>query len=187
MQIHGTLVAFEIDVQVAKNGGGTYPGCRLSYRDDQGVLKEKPFHNNVFKFNALLKTQLANLKVGAGFVADVEKEGEFWNWKGVQADGAAPAVVDRDVPATGKTTPYQAPKSTYATAEERAQTQVYIIRQSTLSQAVALCAANAPYFKKERSTADIISIAKTFESHVMGVGFDDGTLEGMLSDVSEVY
>ncbi len=187
MQIHGILVAFEMDVQVAKNGGGTYPGCRLSYRDDQGVLKEKPFHNNVFKFNGALKTQLANLKAGENFVAEVEKEGDFWNWKSVQASTATPVVADKDVPATGKAAPYQAPKSTYATPEERAQTQVYIVRQSTLTQAIALCAANAPYFKKERTTADIINIAKEFESHVMGIKFDDGSPQAMSSDENEVY
>lgn len=187
MQIRGTLVSFEVDVQVAKNGGGTYPGCRLAYRDDQGALKEKPFHNNVFKFNQSLKTQLSNIKPGEGFVAEVEKQGEFWNWQSVQAASAAPVVADKDVPATGKATPYQAPKSTYATAEERAQTQIYIVRQSTLTQAIALCAANAPYFKKERTTADIISIAKEFESHVMGIEFDDGSPQAMSGDEAEVY
>jgi len=187
MQIRGTLVAFEADVQVAKNGGGTYPGSRLSFRDEAGALKEKPFHQNVFKFNAILKTQLSNLKPNEGFVAEVEKEGEFWNWKSVQPAGAAPVVADKDVPATGKATPYQAPKSTYATPEERAQTQIYIVRQSTLTQAIAFCAANAPYFKKERTTADIISIAKEFESHVMGIEFDDGSPQAMKSDEHEVY
>jgi hypothetical protein len=187
MQIVGTLVSFEVDVQVAKNGGGTYKGCRLAYRDEQGALKEKGFSEMAFKFIPMVKTNLMNLKVGEQFTAEVLKEGDFWNWKTVQAGGATPPVADKDVPATGKATPYQAPKSTYATPEERAQTQVYIVRQSTLTQAIALAAANAPYFKKEKSTADIIAIAKEFEAHVMGIHFDDGTLSGMKDDSGEVY
>lgn len=186
MQINATLVSFEVDVQVAKNGGGSYKGCRLAYRDENGALKEKGFSEMAFKFIPQVKTVLMNLKSGDQFTAEVIKEGEFWNWKSVQAGSAPAPVADKDVPATGKTTPYQAPKSTYATPEERAQTQVYIVRQSTLTQAVALCAANAPYFKKERTPADIINIAKQFEAHVMGAHFDDGTLAGMHDDSIEV-
>lgn len=187
MIVKGTVVSVELDVQVAKNGGGSYPGARLSYRDEAGALKEKGFHNNVFKFNAVLKTQLANLKVGQQFDMEMIKEGEFWNVKGILPAGTAPPVADKDIPATGKTAPYQAPKSTYATPEERAQTQVYIVRQSSLNQAVALCAANAPYFKKERTTAEIILFAKEFEAHVMGTSFDDGSMMAMKDDSGEVY
>ena len=187
MQIVGTLVTFEVDVQVAKNGGGSYKGCRLAYRDENGSLKEKGFSEQAFKFIPMVKTNLMNLKSGEQFTAEVIKEGDFWNWKSVQAGGATPPVADKDVPATGKAAPYQAPKSTYATPEERAQTQVYIIRQSTLTQAIAFSAANAPYFKKEQTTADIISIAKEFEAHVMGIHFDDGSPHGMSGDEKEVY
>jgi hypothetical protein len=187
MQINATLVSFEVDVQVAKNGGGTYKGCRLAYRDENGALKEKGFSDQAFKFIPQVKTTLMNLKVGEQFTAEVLKEGDYWNWKSVQAGGAPAQIADKDIPATGKSAPYQAPKSTYATAEERAQTQVYIVRQSTLTQAVALVAANAPYFKKERTPADVIAIAKEFESHVMGIHFDDGTLGGMKDDTGEVY
>jgi len=187
MQINGILVSFEVDIQVAKNGGGSYKGCRLAYRDENGALKEKGFSEQAFKFIPQIKTALMNLKTGDTFTAEVVKEGEYWNWKSVQAGGALPPVADKDVPATGKATPYQAPKSTYATPEERAQTQVYIVRQSTLTQAVALCSANAPYFKKERTTADIIAIAKEFEAHVMGTYFDDGSIMTMKSDEHEVY
>lgn len=175
MIVKGTVVSIEIDVQVAKNGGGTYPGSRLTYRDEAGAIKEKAFHQNVFKFNAPLKVQLANLKTGEAFNMTMEKEGEFWNVKGITPAGATPVVADKDVPATGKTTPYQAPKSTYATPEERAQTQVYIVRQSTLTQAIAY----ATLVAEQPTVEGIIRIAKQFEAHVMGIKFDDGTLMGM--------
>jgi hypothetical protein len=179
MIVKGNVVSIEIDVQVAKNGGGTYPGSRLTYRDETGTIKEKAFHQNVFKFNAPLKVQLANLKVGETFNMTMEKEGEFWNVKGIAPAGATPPVADKDVPATGKTTPYQAPKSTYATPEERAQTQVYIVRQSSINAAVALSAAN----KATYDVKTILDIAKQFEAHVMGEHFDDGTMKGMEDDV----
>ena len=83
MEVRGIVVSFEDGIQVAKNGGGSYLGARFSYRDEAGALKEKGFHNNVFKFNGLLKTQLSNLTSGQHFVMVTEKEGEFWNVKSV--------------------------------------------------------------------------------------------------------
>lgn len=184
MQINATLVSFEVDVQVSKNGGGTYKGCRLAYRDENGALKEKGFSEMAFKFIPQVKTVLMNLKSGDQFTAEVIKEGEFWNWKSVQAGGTPAPVADKDVPATGKATPYQAPKSTYETAEERAQKQVYIVRQSSITAALKFAEINKI---KVDSVESLIPYAKEFESYVMGIHFDDGTLAGMHDDSAEVY
>lgn len=180
MIVKGTVVSVELDVQVAKNGGGTYPGARLSYRDENGALKEKGFHNNVFKFNAGLKAQLANLSPGNVFNMEMEKEGEFWNVKGITLASAAAPVADKDVPATGKATPYTAsPKSTYETPEERAKKQLYIIRQSSINQAIE-------YKGQKASIEDIIKVAKQFEAHVYGNDFDDGSLISMTEDTDGI-
>jgi hypothetical protein len=190
MEVTGTVVSVEIDVQVAKNGGGTYPGSRLTYRDADGALKEKAFHQNVFKFNKELKAQLTNIQqAGTQFVMDMQKEGEFWNVKSIMPAGVVSAKPTNDTPATGKTAAYQAPKSTYATPEERAQTQVYIVRQSAINAAVALTAANATHFKKEKAPADIIEIAKHFENYVFNAGDNKKglTLDDFPGDEKEIY
>jgi hypothetical protein len=177
MDVTGVVVSFEDGVQVAKNGGGSYPGARFSYRDDTGALKEKGFHANVFKFNAPLKVQLSNLKAGQPFVMNMEKEGEFWNVKSILPTSvpAASATVQEAT----KATPFTSPKSTYETPEERAKKQIYIVRQSCINYAILYKGAKA-------NINEIITIAKQFEAHVFGEAFDDGTLQGMPNDTEGI-
>lgn len=170
MEVRGVVVSFEENVQVAKNGGGTYPGARFSYRDENGALKEKGFHNNVFKFNAGLKTQLANLKPGQPFVMVVEKENDFWNVKSVLPESNVQATTSGSNAVGSKTTPSPSPKSTYETPEERAQKQVYIVRQSSINQALEYLGLT----KTKPSIEEVLKTASQFESHVFGVEFDDG-------------
>ena len=176
MNINGTVMSVEMDIQVAKNGGGTYPGARFSYRDDAGALKEQGFHNNALKFNPTLKNQLSELVPGARFTMVKEKEGEFWNVKGIYLEGAAP--VNAASPNTTKApTASPAPKSNYETPEERAAKQVYIVRQSSISAAI-----NSSALLKLKSKEEIIQLAMFFESYVFGTEFDDGTIHSLQSD-----
>lgn len=178
MNVNGTVVSVEFNVQVAKNGGGSYPGARFSYRDDAGALKEQGFHEKSLKFNPALKNQLEQLEIGKPFTMVKEKEGEFWNVKGIYAGGEAP--VNQTSAGTNKSpaaAPNAAPKSTYATAEERAQTQVYIIKQSSVASAVNLAAT-----LKLKSKEEVLAVAQFFEAYVMGVPFDDGTIMSLQSD-----
>lgn len=182
MNITGTVVSIEFDVQIAKNGGGSYPGARFAYRDSAGALKEQGFHNNALKFNPAIKNQLSELKTGDIFTMVKEKEGEFWNVKGIYAgEGSAPA----QTPSAGTTkaplTPNASPKSNYETPEERAQKQVYIIRQSAVNYAV-----NAGTLLKLKTKEEILSLAKFFESYVFGVEFDDGSINTITNDDIDV-
>lgn len=80
MQVNGTVIKTEIDTSIAKKDGGSYQGCLLIYKDNKdGKIKDRAFHNNTFKFNANLRTQLTSLKEGDWFVMEMEKNGEFWN------------------------------------------------------------------------------------------------------------
>lgn len=176
MDVKGIVISVDIDVQVTKNGGGTYPGSRLTYRDESGAAREKAFHNNVFKFNPVLKTQLSNLLTGQAFVMNMEKEGEFWNVKSI-----LPSVNDPTKEATFVTNkPVVSPKSTYETPEERAKKQVYIVRQSSITNAIALKGNKA-------SVEEIINVAKQFETFVFGGKFDDGTLLAVEDDSHVLY
>lgn len=163
MDVRGVVVSVEMDVQVAKNGGGTYPGTRFSYRDDNGALKEQGFHQNTFKFNAGLKTQLANLNPGQKFVMNKTKEGDFWKVNSILPDDGAVNVPQQGTTTGGKATPTASPKSTYETSEERALKQIYIVRQSSLSAAIALVNATGD---KKATPQSIITQAKVFENYV---------------------
>lgn len=169
MEVNGTVVSIDVDVQVAKNGGGTYPGSRLTYRDESGAIKEKAFHSNVFKFNAALKGQLTSLSVGQAFIMDMEKQGEFWNVKSIKP---TTELTHSKTEGVVKATP--SPKSTYETPEERAKKQVYIVRQSALNQAIAFSEIAVQLDKKFVFNVDeVVSLAKRFENYVLDLGFDN--------------
>lgn len=176
MQVNGVVISCEMNVQVLKKDGGYYPGTRLAYRDDTGKMCEQNFHNNTFNFNSALKAKLSNLKLGDKISIIKEKEGEFWNVKAINLQGETPTMPDKDIPASGKTNPYQSPKSTYETPEERAKKQVYIIRQSSIANAIALAATH----KATATVENILQDAKTFEDYVLGtnVNFNTEELQG---------
>lgn len=179
MQVIGTVVSVEIDVEIAKADGGVYQGSRLTYRDNEGKIKERAFHNNAFKFNKTLKVQLSNLKAGDSFTMEMEKKGDFWNVNSILPNVKTEAVQKQYVGASAAT---PSPKSTYETPEERAKKQVYIVRQSSISAAVDMLAANGG---KKTTAKEVIEVAKEFEAYVFGVEFDDGSILTIPEDVIE--
>lgn len=178
MNVTGTLVSVDHNVTIQKQNGGTYQGSRMAYRDSNGALKEQNFTVQTLKFNAALKNQLDQLEVGKNFTMVKEKEGDFWNVKGIYAEGAAPPPNPSSTKSTTDAVSSPAPRSNYETPEERAQKQVYIIRQSAINAAIAL----AGVTKKTTNIKDILSTAKEFEAHVFGIEFDDGSMAGLKSN-----
>ena len=164
--VNGVVVAVEIDVPVKKNGGGTYQGWSLVYKDNTGEIKTMSKHMNSLKYAQPLKNGLESLKAGDAFTLEQEKEGDFWNPKSIYKSEGKPlsSAIKGDVPA-GKPA-YTAPNSsTYSTVEERAQTQKYIVRQSSLTNALKLLELQG---NKKVGTNDVIALAETFEAFVMG-------------------
>lgn len=90
------------------------------------------------------------------YEVEMIKEGDFWNWKTMtKLEGKAV-----DTSKAQMTRP-----STYETVEERAKKQVYIIRQSSLANAISLLAANGG---KKNSVEEVISVAEQFVAFVLG-------------------
>lgn len=107
---------------------------------------------------------LKSAKVGDVFDVVTNKNDKgYWTWESVSAVGTKP-----------KANP--SPRSTYETPEERAQKQIYIVRQSSLTSAIAMLAAAND--KKTAINPDtVIYVAKKFEQYVFGLdereSFDD--------------
>lgn len=100
--------------------------------------------------------KLRGASVGDKYEIELKKDGEFWNWVGankISSDYVA-------APAGGKAATSTA-KSPYETSEERAARQVYIVRQSSISNAITVALSRG-----DQSTAGIIAIAKQFEAYV---------------------
>jgi hypothetical protein len=66
-------------------------------------------------------------------------------------------------PASTSATP--SPKSTYETPEERAKKQIYIVRQSSLSNAIDLLSVGS---KTRPDVKEVIAVASEFEAFVFG-------------------
>jgi hypothetical protein len=102
---------------------------------------------------------------GAEFEITTKQDGEYTNWDTATPISASVAsksngaAKSEGTPAKGAT----AFKSTYETPEERAKKQIYIIRQSSIAQAVAFCSSNQ---QDGFDVEDVLSVAKQFEDHV---------------------
>lgn len=133
-----------------------------SYQDKMEAKKVNPFGDKT------VYDTLKNAKAGQVFTITRVKEGEYWQWVGI-TEGAASAPVASQGAAKGTTpaitTP--APKSTYETAEERAKKQVYIVRQSSISNAIEYM--NGTGAIKKASAKDVTLCAKEFEQYVFGL------------------
>lgn len=133
---------------------GKYKQLEVAYKNGDGKVQSKKIMSfaspDVFKL-------LSSSKQGDSFsIEAVKNDKGFWDWKSASA-GAAPAAKASGASPT--------PRSTYETAEERAQRQVLIVRQSSVSSAVEFLKLNS---KKVPTVQEAIEVAKTFENYVFG-------------------
>ena len=163
MNISGKVIQVAIDVDVKKKDGGTYKGWKLVYEQADGEVKTIQKHINSLKYAAPLANGLKELNAGDTFTMEMEKEGDFWNPKTIFKGEATTSVKQPDM-ATGHNKTTTSSGSTYATKEERAQTQTYIVRQSSITAALKLFELR----KEKVSVEEIIDIAGCFEAWVMG-------------------
>lgn len=181
MIITGTVVDTEFNVQVAKNGGGTYLGSSLLFKDSNGQVKtkswaQKIFDNPSFSTNANIIKSLAK---GDEFTVEMEKnDAGFWNWLTITKGTTAGAVSSSS--GTSSNTGAAKTGSSYASYEERQERfaldkakfqfeqdkQGLIIKQSCLAQAVA-------YSKgSDVDTDAVIKTAIDFEKYIIGTWSD---------------
>jgi len=171
-------------INVAISNPPTKAGNGKTYELLDVAYKNKSFQDKVEgkkivgfsspQVTAVLKTA----QFGDKFTVVREKDGEFWKWTQLIKDGEdVPMAVQPTQTATPavKPTATPTPKSTYETAEERAARQVMIVRQSSISSAIALLAANGG---KKNTPEEVVATASLFEAFVMfkeapAVGFAD--------------
>ena len=181
MNVTCKVLEIQFDATIAKNGGGSYKGTRISYRDADGALKEKGIHTNALKYNPTLKKQLEGIKGGDDITMVMEKEGEYWNLKEVHKGTVEP--VPNAAPGNAGTrsgnTANVSPKSTYETPEERARRQVLIVRQSSVSSAIAYAAT----LKSHTPFNEVLKMAEQINAFVFQSEFDDGSIETLQSDI----
>lgn len=157
---------------------GSYQQLEVVYKNltYQGKVESK----KIMSFGAGAPSFKALSDAQAGLVFDIEviKNAAGYNdWVSAtpaNANSSAAGVASAASAGISKAT--QAPKSTYETSEERAQRQILIVRQSSVSSAVAMLTAGA---KAPPKLEDVLATASKLEAFVFGIkdpgpsGFDD--------------
>lgn len=145
-------------LSVSVEDKGKYKMMEVAYKGGDGKVTSK----KVMSFGAAADvfSKLSSAKQGDSFEIKSEKnEKGYWDWISIGPVGSGGAV------AAAKPAGNASPKSTYETSEERANRQVLIVRQSSLSNAVDYLALNT---KKVPSVQEVVEVAKFFESYVFG-------------------
>jgi hypothetical protein len=125
--------------------GTTYSLFNLKYESDG-----KPRDRKIMSFDKDAYGILKNATPNEQYEIDLEKNGDFWDWKKVVKVDAA-----NDASASGTGVGKPVAKGNWETSEERAKRQVYIARQNSVTNAVNFCGSD--------STVDeVLSVAKQF-------------------------
>jgi hypothetical protein len=147
MKFNINVLSVEQATKTSANGKA-YQQLDVTFKNlDSGKVDAK----KIMSFSEAAFKALAGAKQGDLFLIESNKNEKtgYWDWTGVspQAPGSVSAVTSDNVKPGFTPTP----KSNYETPEERAKKQVYIIRQSSLSAAIASLSvgAKAPLKKEE--------------------------------------
>ena len=159
------ITILSVDIKTVPTAKGSYQTADVAYKNNsfQGKVEGK----KVMSFGATKDSfsTLALAQPGESYEVTIVKNDKGYNdWVSMakaEAGANSPAV---SAPAGGKA-PAATPRSTYETPEERAQRQVLIVRQSSLSAAVNLLLAGA---KTPPPVENVLAIAKQFEDYVFG-------------------
>lgn len=159
------ITILSVDIKTVPTTKGSYQTADVAYKNNsfQGKVEGK----KVMSFGATKDSfsTLALAQPGESYEVTIVKNDKGYNdWVSMakaEAGANSPAV---SAPAGGKA-PAATPRSTYETPEERAQRQVLIVRQSSLSAAVNLLLAGA---KTPPPVENVLAIAKQFEDYVFG-------------------
>ena len=134
-----------------KTGKGTYGQLTVTFKNEEGKVEAKKLFDFAASEELFMKLKVS--KKGDTFAIVREKNDKgYWDWKEI-ATQTAPV----GKPASGGT--YTKP--TYETPDERAQRQVYIIKQSSLGHALTYLDG------KDVTPAEVMKLAQEFTDFVL--------------------
>jgi len=189
-----------MQIEIVNVSLSTVPTAKGSYQVADVAYKNKSFQDKlegkkVMSFvNKEVFATLSNAKFGDIFEVQrskvAGKDGkEYWNWDSLgTGDGGDTSQLPAQHTPTAYTGPAKAgtvtPKSNYETSEERAARQVMIVRQSSLSTAVAILVGAAD--KKTVINPDtVIGVAKQLEAYVLGKDVDQPIVDLYQTEANE--
>ena len=145
-------------LSVSVEDKGKYKSMEVAYKGSDGKATSKKMVS--FGAQEAAYKALSNAKQGDVFQVQSEKNDKgYWDWIGIESGAGTTSVT------AAKRGGNATPQSTYETAEERANKQVLIVRQSSLSNAVEYFKLNPKAFP---AVQQVLDLAKEFEEHVFG-------------------
>ena len=143
-------------VDVVVENKGKYQMANVSYKTQEGKVEGKKIAS--FTFKEVFKT-LSQAQTGDQFEIESQKNDKgYWDWTFAKAAGKNTS------PSSTSYSPVVRKGGDWETAEERAKKQVYIVRQSSISAAIALLDRNG--VEAPMTEEDVIESAKKFEAYV---------------------
>lgn len=147
---------------VPTKGGKSYQSLEIAFKRDGKIEGKKLVSfTNPHVFNTAKDLKPGDVVFVTSEKGQPNAQGQsFWQWEGISKDGGSQmnAASSGGTPTTQK-----ASGGTWETKEERAARQVMIVRQSSLTNAVATLAVGAKTLKPE----DVVATAKIYESYVL--------------------
>ena len=167
MIITGKIVSIDLNATITKASGGTYKGAEIVFKDANGKVQTKNIHENGLKYAPAVKNGLESLEPGDNFTVEMEKKDDFWTWisikKGIEQEEKQKTTTQQST--TTKSTSWE-------TAEERAARQKLIVRQSSLTNAIAFLVLQG---RAHATEEDVIETATTFYNWVFEKEVDENT------------
>lgn len=150
----------EVTTEFVKKPKGGYSVANVTYTDNG-----KNFTKKIMSFaNPAVFDVVKDAKQGDLLDVTVTKDGEYYNWssaKKVDKDVAAHAAPA--APSSGRVL-----GSNYETADERKLKQLYIIKQSSISNAIEFAKMRTPE-EEPYTPGDILTLAQQFVDFVYSV------------------
>lgn len=137
----------------AKNGR-TYQSLEVTYKGADGRVANKKLMS--FSNPDVFKSASSWTKGDAVEIVSEKDANGYWQWIGIGEPGAPSQKPQTNTPTSGGSTQgARVTGSNYETKEERAARQELIVRQSSLSNAVAILSVGA----KSLAATDVLSLA----------------------------
>jgi hypothetical protein len=146
----------EVNTNYVKKGNGGYNVAEVKHTSNGKESVKK-----IFSFaNPAVYDAVKAAVPGGSYEIEVKKNGEYWDWVAVKEAAGAAAAATKPAVTGGKVT-----GSTYETADERKIKQMYIIKQSSISNAIELLSVGQ---KTPPDVAQVLTTAQLFVDFVYG-------------------
>lgn len=175
------IVSLDPELRTAKNGK-TYKALTVVYKGDSGKIETKtllPFGGNERSAKILSEAD-----VGSVWEVVAEKNASgYWDWTSVSPSNGSSGATVSSAPAAARR---EEASNRFETAEERAKKQVYIVRQSSISAAVATLTAGV---KSPPDPKLVIETAKLYEAYVFDTSLGEEVVasppKGSVADLED--